>query len=76
MLSQHFGTQRVRALVRKLKRWRRRDEQIVGFLKQAKADMAVNELCRKGGFSGAAIYKWRARLRSASSHKNDRDPFC
>lgn len=76
MLSQHFGTQRVRALVRKLKRWRRRDEQIVAFLKQAKADMAVNELCRKGGFSGAAINNWRARLRSTSSHKNDRDPFC
>ena len=38
------------------------DEQIVGFLKQAEAGMAVKELCRKGGFSDATFYKWRARF--------------
>ena len=37
------------------------DEQIVGFLKQAEAGMAVKELCRKGGFSDATFYKWRAK---------------
>ena len=37
------------------------DEQIVGFLKQAEAGMAVKELCRKGGFSDATFYKWRSR---------------
>ena len=38
------------------------DEQIVGFLKQAESGMAVKELCRKGGFSDATFYKWRARF--------------
>jgi putative transposase len=38
------------------------DEQIVGFLKQAEAGMPVKELCRKGGFSDATFYKWRARF--------------
>ena len=38
------------------------DEQIVGFLKQAEAGLPVKELCRKGGFSDATFYKWRARF--------------
>ena len=29
------------------------EEQIIGFLKQAEAGMAVVEICRKGGFSDA-----------------------
>ena len=37
-------------------------EQVVGLLKQAEAGMAVKELCRKGGFSDATFYKWRARF--------------
>ena len=37
------------------------DEQIVGFLKQAEAGLSVKELCRKGGFSDATFYKWRAK---------------
>lgn len=37
------------------------EEQIVGFLKQAEAGVPVKELCRKGGFSDAAFYKWRQR---------------
>lgn len=45
-----------------MKKSRFSDEQIVGFLKQAEAGMAVKELCRKGGFSDATFYKWRARF--------------
>ncbi len=38
------------------------DEQIIGFLKQAEAGVPVKDLCRKGGFSDATFYKWRARF--------------
>ena len=38
------------------------EEQIIGFLKQAEAVMPVKELCRKGGFSDATFYKWRAKF--------------
>ena len=38
------------------------DEQIIGFLKQAEAGLAVKELCRSGGFSDATFYKWRAKF--------------
>ena len=37
------------------------EEQILGFLKQAEAGVPVAELCRKGGFSGVAFYRWRRR---------------
>ena len=37
------------------------EEQIVGFLRQAEAGMAVKELGRKHGFSDASFYKWRAK---------------
>lgn len=37
------------------------EEQIIGFLKQAEAGLAVAEICRKGGFSDATFYKWRAK---------------
>ena len=37
------------------------EEQIIGFLKQAEVGMAVAEICRKGGFSDATFYKWRAK---------------
>ena len=36
------------------------DEQIIGFLPQAQAEVPVNELCRQRGFSDAAFYGWRA----------------
>ena len=36
-------------------------EQIIGFIKQAEAGMAVTELCRQNGFSDATFYKWRAK---------------
>ena len=37
------------------------EEQIIGFLRQVEAGMALKELCRKHGFSDASFYKWRAR---------------
>ena len=45
-----------------MKKSRYSEEQIIGFLKQAEAGVAVKELCRKGGFSDATFYKWRARF--------------
>ena len=35
--------------------------QIIGFLKQAEAGLAVKEVCREGGFSEPTFYKWRAK---------------
>ena len=45
-----------------MKKSRYSDEQIIGFLNQADAGMPVKELCRKGGFSDATFYKWRAKF--------------
>ena len=45
-----------------MKKSRYSEEQIIGFLKQADAGMPIKELCRKGGFSDATFYKWRARF--------------
>ena len=38
------------------------DEQIIGFLKQAQAGMAIKDICRSGGFSPQTFYKWRSRF--------------
>ena len=38
------------------------EEQIIGFLKQADAGVAVKELCRKNGFSEASYYLWRSKF--------------
>ena len=38
------------------------EEQIIGFLKQADAGLAVKELCRKYGFSEASFYLWRSKF--------------
>ena len=35
---------------------------IMGFLHQAEAGMAVAQICRKGVFSDATFYKWRAKF--------------
>jgi putative transposase len=37
------------------------EEQILGFLKQAEAGVSLKELCRSGGFSSVAFYRWRRR---------------
>ena len=38
------------------------EEQIIGFLKQADRGVAVEELCRKHGFSEASYYLWRSKF--------------
>ena len=38
------------------------EEQISGFLREADRGLAIKELCRKGGFSDATFYKWRAKF--------------
>ncbi|SEQ93754.1 putative transposase [Solimonas aquatica] len=38
------------------------EEQIIGFLKQAEAGMAIKELCRRHGFSEASFYLWRSKF--------------
>ena len=45
-----------------MKKSRFTEAQIIGFLKQADAGMPIKELCRKGGFSDATFYKWRAKF--------------
>ena len=45
-----------------MKKSRFTEEQIIGFIKQAQAGMPIKELCRKGGFSDATFYKWRAKF--------------
>ena len=37
------------------------EAQIIGFLKEAEAGLSIKELCRRGGFSDATVYKWRAK---------------
>ena len=37
------------------------EEQIINFIKQAEAGLPIKELCRKGGFSDAPFYEWRAK---------------
>jgi len=44
-----------------MKKGRFSEEQIIGFLKQADGGLPIKELCRKGGFSDATFYKWRAK---------------
>ena len=38
------------------------EEQIIGFLREADAGVAVKELCRKHGFSDASFYLWRSKF--------------
>lgn len=45
-----------------MKKSRFSEEQIIGFIKEVEAGMAVADLCRKHGFSDASFYKWRAKF--------------
>ena len=38
------------------------EEQIIGFLREAEAGMAIKELCRRHGFSEASYYLWRSKF--------------
>jgi putative transposase len=38
------------------------EELIIGFLKQAEAGVASNDLCRREGFSEATFYRWRSKF--------------
>lgn len=38
------------------------EEQIIGFLRQAEAGVAIKDLCRREGFSEATFYKWRSKF--------------
>ena len=38
------------------------EEQIIGFLREADAGMAVKDLCRRHGFSEASYYLWRSKF--------------
>ncbi len=44
-----------------MKKSRFTTEQIIGFIKQAEAGMAVAELARQHGFGPASFYGWRAK---------------
>lgn len=45
-------------------------EQIIGFIKQAEAGMAVAELGRQHGFSPASFYAWRAKYGGMEAEDN------
>ena len=38
------------------------ESQIVGFLREADAGMAIKDLCRKHGFSEGSYYLWRSKF--------------
>jgi putative transposase len=38
------------------------EEQIIGFLREAQAGLAVAELCHRHGFSEASYYLWRSKF--------------
>lgn len=38
------------------------EAQIVGFLREADAGVAVKDLCRKHGFSAGSYYLWRSKF--------------
>ncbi len=38
------------------------EEQIIGFLREADAGVAIKDLCRRYGFSEASYYLWRSKF--------------
>ena len=38
------------------------EEQIIGFLREAEAGVAVKDLCRRHGFSEASYYLWKSKF--------------
>jgi putative transposase len=38
------------------------EQQIIGFLREAEAGVAIKDLCRKHGFSDASFYLWRSKF--------------
>ncbi|OLH21464.1 transposase [Xanthomonas oryzae pv. oryzae] len=38
------------------------EEQIIGFLREADAGIAIRDLCRRHGFSEASYYLWRSKF--------------
>lgn len=38
------------------------EEQIIGFLREAEAGLAVKDLCRRHGFSEASYYLWKSKF--------------
>lgn len=48
------------------------EEQIIGFLGEAEAGMAVKDLCRRHGFSEAAYYLWRSKFGGMTVSDNRR----
>ncbi len=42
------------------------EEQIIGFLREAEAGVAIKDLCRRHGFSEASYYLWRSKFGSMS----------
>jgi len=38
------------------------EEQIIGFLREAEAGLAVAELCRRHGFSEGSYHLWRSKF--------------
>lgn len=45
-----------------MKKKRFTEEQIIGFLREAQAGLAVKDLCRKHAFSEASFYLWPAKF--------------
>ncbi|KHL51386.1 transposase [Xanthomonas cannabis pv. cannabis] len=38
------------------------EEQIIGFLREAEAGIAIKNVCRRHGFSEASYYLWRSKF--------------
>lgn len=38
------------------------EEQIIGFLREADASIAIKDVCRRHGFSEASYYLWRSKF--------------